>query len=76
MAAAAAMVIAALRRRSNAAEKNRQVTRRVAATENFIEVASSANDGPWGTGESFASYCAHSRGKLSEALLFGEMQQL
>jgi hypothetical protein len=37
---------------------------------------SSANDGPWGTGESFASYCAHSRGRLSEALLFGKMQQL
>jgi hypothetical protein len=48
----------------------------VAATGNFIEVASSANDGPWGTGESFASYCALSRGKLSEALLFGKMQQL
>jgi hypothetical protein len=48
----------------------------VAATGNFIEVASSANDGPWGTGESFASYCAHSRGKLSGALLFGKMQQL
>jgi hypothetical protein len=48
----------------------------VAATGNFMEVASSANDGPWGTGESFASNCAHSRGRLSEALLFGEMQQL
>ena len=45
-------------------------------TGNFIEVASSANDGPWGTGESFASYCAHSRGRVSGALLFGEMQQL
>jgi len=41
-----------------------------------MEVASSANDGPWGTGESFASNCAHSRGRLSEALLSGEMQQL
>jgi hypothetical protein len=46
------------------------------ASGNFIEVASSANDGPWGTGESFASYGAHSRGRLSEALLFGKMQQL
>jgi len=41
-----------------------------------MQVASSANDGPWGTGVSFASYCAHSRGRLSEALLFEEMQQL
>ena len=40
------------------------------ATGNFIEVASSANEGPWGTGESFASNCAHSRGGISEALLF------
>jgi hypothetical protein len=46
------------------------------ATGNFIEVASSANDGPWGTGESFASNCAHSRGGISEALLFEKMQQL
>jgi hypothetical protein len=37
---------------------------------------SSANDGPWGTGESFASNGAHSRERLSEALLFGKMQQL
>jgi hypothetical protein len=57
-------------------DKSRNVNRKVAATGNFIEVVSSANDGPWGTGESFASYCAHSRGRLSEALLFGEMQQL
>ena len=41
------------------------MNRRVAATGVFIEVASSANDGPWGTGESFASNCAHSRGRLS-----------
>jgi hypothetical protein len=73
IAAAAAMVIANFWRRSNAkVEKIRNVTRRVAATGNFIEVASSANDGPWGTGESFASNGAHSRGGESEALLFEE----
>ena len=48
------------------------MNRRVAATGNFMEVAfSSANDGSWGTGESFASNGAHSRGGLSEALLSG-----
>jgi hypothetical protein len=77
-AAAAAMVIANFWRRRNAkVEKIWEVTRKVAMTAVFIGSSSSlANESPWGTGESFASNGAYSRGGQSEALLFGEMQQL
>jgi len=77
-AAAAAMVIANFWRRRNAkVEKIWEVTRKVAMTAVFIgSSSSSANESPWGTGESFASNGAYSRGGQSEALLSGEMQQL